>query len=583
MCVGKGIFNMSEKVMGPKAPKDPSKKQQAFYVMRYKEVCGSPLPDGKGTTFIYEDGGRLINSAKLVGNIEDEEILKLLETTEGFRKLVHSIGVTVETDNPDEIVNFAFQHYGKTDPYVTGTTLNLPVKADGMESLLILDECTWSDDDKCPGQIRFEFDKAGTMAKVAVKFYLNDGFTAPPVEDDKEVDFASDEYKKLIDKSLLNVGNNVRIKRAIDKARKGEEVTLAFIGGSITQGAGAVPINTKCYTRKIYEGFCKLAGVKPDENVHYIKAGIGGTPSELGMIRYDNDILQNGKVKPDVVLVEFAVNDAGDETEGRCYDSLVRKIFESENEPAVILLFAVFQDGFNLQERLAPVGAAYNVPMVSTKDCVYEQFYLKPDNGRVVSKSQYFYDCFHPTNIGHTVMADGVLRLMEVMDKAPYDELPVSLSEIKAPIGGEFEDVHFFDRAYNEAGAVIKEGSFTEKDSDVQGVERDMNTTQTPTFPNNWLYDAKKDGKAEPFELDITAKSLLIVYKDSASASFGTAEVFVDGEKKLTIDPHIVGWTHANPFIVFESDKAAAHHVTVSMKPGDEDKNFTILGFGYVK
>ena len=75
-----------------------------------------------------------------------------------------------------------------------------------------------------------------------------------------------------------------------------------------------------------------------DENIHYIKAGVGGTPSELGMIRYERDVCRDGAVTPDIVVVEFSVNDEGDETKGVCYESLVRKILAAKNKPAVILL-----------------------------------------------------------------------------------------------------------------------------------------------------------------------------------------------------------------------------------------------------
>ena len=47
----------------------------------------------------------------------------------------------------------------------------------------------------------------------------------------------------------------------------------------------------------------------------FIKAGVGGTPSELGMIRFDRDVLRDGQ-QPDIVVIEFAVNDEGDETKG---------------------------------------------------------------------------------------------------------------------------------------------------------------------------------------------------------------------------------------------------------------------------
>ena len=93
---------MSNQVQGgPKAPKDPTKKRKGFFIMRNKSVAGSPQADGKGIQFIYLDGGRMLTAAGMVGNIKDEEILELLNTTEGFRKLVHSIGVTVECENKE--------------------------------------------------------------------------------------------------------------------------------------------------------------------------------------------------------------------------------------------------------------------------------------------------------------------------------------------------------------------------------------------------------------------------------------------------------------------------------------------------
>lgn len=56
----------------------------------------------------------------------------------------------------------------------------------------------------------------------------------------------------------------------------------------------------------------------------------------------------------------------------------------------------------------------------------------------------------------------------------------------------------------------------------------------------------------------------------------------MDGKEVLTLDPHVNGWTHCNPVIVFRGAERRKYHVEVSMIPGDEDKEFTILGFGYV-
>lgn len=568
---------------GVVAPKDPTMKRKGFYIMRNKAVAGSPQPDGRGIQFLYMNDGRMLNAARLVGGITDENILNLMKTAEGFRKLVHSVGVTVEMDEHQEMVDFYLQMYGKTDAYRSGTNIKIPVKADGMEMVLDLTTCDWSEDDDVPGQIRFEFPKAGMLATVAVKFYLYDGFDVPEVEDENPVDFASEEYQKLLDKGIMQVGNNARLKKAIEKAKAGEDVTIAFIGGSITQGAGAIPINTECYAYKTYQGLCKLAGKGEDENIHYIKAGVGGTPSELGMLRYEKDVLRDGTVTPDIVVVEFAVNDAGDETGGECYDSLVRKILAAENKPAVILEFAVFADDWNLQKRFIPVGEAYQIPMVSTRDIVVEQFYKKPGAGRVVSKNQFFYDSFHPTNAGHTFMAGGLIRLMELVDAAPMDEDTLDLEAVPAPLGGEFQNVQRLDRVVNKDGVVIIPGSFSEMDKDLQCVEQDMNLFGTPEFPDNWHYAGGQGEAFKPLTMDITCSALLMINKDTASPQGGKAEVWVDGEKVLTVDPRKNGWTHCNPLICFRGRECKQYHVEVRMAPGDEDKWFTILGFGYVK
>ena len=578
-----------EQMEGPKAPKDAVKKRPGFFLMRNKEIAGSIQPDGRGIQFLYQNDGRMISSAKVVGNVADEKILELLKSAEGFRKLVYSIGVSVETQEAyEDTVDFVFQMYGRTDTYGGGTVIRVPVPADGREVEILLAEQQWSDTDEEPGQIRFEFSEAGRLAAVSVKLYLQDGYEAPEELEEEVVDFDSPIYRGMLEKSLMQPGNTARLKKALDKARRGEDVTIAFIGGSITQGAGAIPINTRCYAYETYQGLCRLLGKGTDENIHYRKAGVGGTPSELGMIRYERDVLRLGEEEalPDIVVVEFAVNDEGDETKGECYDSLVRKILNEKNKPAVILLFAVFVDGFNLQERLSPVGRAYDLPMVSVKDAVVEQFCQKPGAGRIVSKNQFFYDCYHPTNIGHRIMADCILHLIEKADAQPGNEDTLQLEQIKPPLGGAFESVKLLDRSRCSLPIVqIDCGDFSGIDEELQAVEMDENLEPTKEFPYNWMYQGGKGDKdrIKPFSMDITCSSLLLVFKDSGSIHAGCAEVWADGEKVLTADPHINGWTHCNAVICFRDKECRPHHVEIRMADGDEDKEFTILGFGYVE
>lgn len=82
-----------------------------------------------------------------------------------------------------------------------------------------------------------------------------------------------------------------------DKLKAGKEVRIAYLGGSITAQEGWRP-KTLAHFQKAY----------PDAKVSQINAAIGGTGSDLGVFRLGHDVLQH---KPDLLFVEFAVNDGG--------------------------------------------------------------------------------------------------------------------------------------------------------------------------------------------------------------------------------------------------------------------------------
>ena len=555
-----------------KAPTDPEKNRGFFFTMKEKEFYGK-------RTELYQDACRLPNSAEVTGNVHDKEMLKLLETVDGFKKLVHSIGVSIEMEDKDQTIDFRFQFYGKKDQYGGGANIYATIPADGSEQRLYLKDVEWTEDDNVPGQIILTSEDEKARGFITMRLYLNDGFEAPEQEEESPVDVDSKEYKDMISNSLMQIGNTKRIGKLIEKAKAGKDVTIAYIGGSITQGAGATPINTECYAYKSFVGFKKLLG--DGDNIHYVKAGVGGTPSELGMLRFDRDVTNDGKIKPDLVIVEFAVNDEGDETQGDCYESLVRKILKLDYEPAVILLFSVFADDFNLQDRLKPVGIRYELPMVSVKDSVVPQFYDR--SKRIITKNQFFYDMFHPTNLGHTIMADCLINLMEtIMEKAPIDKEYNPDFEAKPAIGNSFDDVILVDKKDNTDMLTINPGGFVYTDTVLQSVERELDLELTPEFPYNWMYDGSKNTD-NVFTVDVECKALVVIMKDTGEGDGAVAKAYVDGEFVRDLDPYVNRWCHCNPLILVNQKTTAAHHVEIRVESDDIRNKFTILGFGLVK
>ena len=111
----------------------------------------------------------------------------------------------------------------------------------------------------------------------------------------------------MIANSRYNAGNRVRLSNVIKKLQAGEDVTVVYLGGSITQGTSAG--NDLCYARLTNNW---LEEKFPDANITYVNAGIGATGSYIGVHRADKDVLSHD---PDLIFIDFSVNDTTERTE----------------------------------------------------------------------------------------------------------------------------------------------------------------------------------------------------------------------------------------------------------------------------
>ncbi len=389
----------------------------------------------------------------------------------------------------------------------------------------------------------------------------------------QETPMENEAYKTMIDRSLVSAGNNQRMHKALAKARAGEDIAVAFIGGSITEGFNASSPD-ECYARLAFDEIRRRYGKSGGDNVAYLNAGIGGTPSTLGMIRYERDVISKLGKSPDIVFVEFAVNDGDDPTVGAAYESLVLNILRADNEPAVVLLFAVFQSRWNLQDRLIPVGRRYDLPMISVKDAVVPE--LESEN---LPEDEFFSDIYHPTDYGHRIMADCIINYLDAVDDAPpsQSEKPIPDSP---EIGNLFVGIKMIDANSVPRGVSIAPGSFSEVDTAIGVFDRE---NPTPTFPANWH---KSEGPgSDDFTMEITCRNLVIVYKKSPDAeAFGAADAFVDGECIDSIDGAPGnGWNNPYCAVLIDEETAARHSVRISMDGDSRNKGFTIMAFGYTE
>ena len=385
--------------------------------------------------------------------------------------------------------------------------------------------------------------------------------TEVPVTPTPEVDW----YQAMLERSVMYKGNNARLKKVIEKARNGENVNIATLGGSITEGANATPW-TLGYAYRFAEKFAAEYGVSGGENINYANAGIGGTPSALGVIRYDRDVVEALGAEPDLFVIEFEVNDYAEATKGRAYESLVYQVLSQANDAAVIMVFAVRSDMWNVQDEHYPIAIRYGIPVVAIKNAVEPAI----ANGEL-DKNAFFSDEYHPTNYGHDIMSDCIMQMVRVLDTAEADELkPLAEKAIK---GRNFVGTKMIDSATE--GIAIEAGAFTKVDSEIQRFSPKM----LPSFPNNWMHDGEAGN--DSFKMTLNCKNLLMNYK-TGSGAFGTAEVYVDGELAMSLNG-AGGWNNSNVVLLIDEKEAAEHIVEIRMAEGQEDKAFTIYAFGYTE
>ena len=93
----------------------------------------------------------------------------------------------------------------------------------------------------------------------------------------------------------------------------GAEVKIGYLGGSITAQQGWRPKTLAWFKEQF-----------PEAKFSEINAAIGGTGSDLGVFRLQQDVLDHS---PDLLFVEFAVNDGGAPPEQihRCMEGIVRQ------------------------------------------------------------------------------------------------------------------------------------------------------------------------------------------------------------------------------------------------------------------
>lgn len=306
--------------------------------------------------------------------------------------------------------------------------------------------------------------------------------------------------------------NITRLKNLMKRAANGESLVIGFLGGSITQGSLSSTPKT-CYAYLVYEWWKKSF---PNAAFSFVNGGIGGTTSHYGGARAWKDVLC---YRPDIVTVDFSVNDDANEFFEETYEGTLRRLLAAPSAPAVVVLNNVFYDtGKNAQDYHNRIADHYGIPHVSIKDTIFPDV----ESGKIV-RADITPDNLHPNDKGHRLVADEICKLLdsikEELEKEDTEGKIIEtndLASLPAPLTeNAYEHSRLIQIQDNEA---ILDGFL------VDPIEK---KGMLDIFKNGWTAAHTND----KISFEIECSCLAVQYRKSVQQPVPKAKAVIDGDE----------------------------------------------------
>ena len=218
------------------------------------------------------------------------------------------------------------------------------------------------------------------------------------------------------------------------------EMKVVCIGGSITEGAGARDKTNRWTTRLIkWLNTLPLGGTSFTE----INAGIGGTESNLGLLRLKRDVLN---LEPDIVFLEFAVNDMmlTEEESAKFYEGILYALSKMQKVPYVICAGMVCNHNKPTRAALhRKLAANYGLDFIDVKVGMDEQLGLAEPGVNLVRDRMFAKDNIHPSDEGYGFYFDYIKS--QLSDESFKRPIPMVQSADFCKFTGRFLNAYEMD------------------------------------------------------------------------------------------------------------------------------------------
>jgi len=328
------------------------------------------------------------------------------------------------------------------------------------------------------------------------------------------------------------------------KLRAGQAVTVAYIGGSVTQMDNKYRNQSARFLQELY----------PKVKMSFVNAGVSGTGTDLAACRLKYQVLE---YKPDLVFVEFAVN--GSFVPG--LEGIIRQIHQADPSTGICLLYSISTGQSALYaagkvpeniQNLEILADHYAIPSIhmGLEVAALEsagKLAWKADPELIKDKTVFSKDGTHPTTEGGNLYAAAIARSL------------VRLDQFKG-LDADFAQPFTADNWEDGMAVDPLKLSFSDDWKAVLPANSVSLKQFSPWFAK--VLTAEKPGSSVRFKFSGTKVGLF----DIGGPEVGQLEVYVDGVKQAVF----------NRFNRFCNNRYRGQYFFVDTKPGVHDVEFKI-------
>lgn len=358
-----------------------------------------------------------------------------------------------------------------------------------------------------------------------------------------------EEYNTLLHTSVTNLGDIHKMQQKLNQSH----INVVFLGASVTFGYSSLGMLSSNYTSMIIQWLNDWR--KDNEYCHGISLAECGTSCTYAMFLVETLLLN---AHPDVIFVEYAINEQNTAEGANYFESLIRKLQQLDSDPLIIVINVFNQICYSCDEYMTMIAKHYNLPVLSLTSSL---LLLMLDHK--IDWSDYSCDESHPYLEGHELIKDIFKHyvLDHIMDQEP--QAP-QLLPTNPCFAADYEQLKLLD--------------FSDKQLYITSFELKLN--KMLCF-SNYLTNVS-DVEDHEFTVTLFCKSVFLLFYQDNDLNYACAQVIVDGKRNAILNGYsIFGW--GNPYIVKVLDESESknHIVKIKLDSGEKKKKFILLRIGY--